>query len=76
MVFCTDMCGGGADHYGKGLLTPEVSRPFWWGEGIKLSFADICRDSAKQVNLMALTAPNVEKSAKMKEILSFSLIFK
>ena len=29
------MCGGGADHYGKGLLTEMVSGPFWWGEGIK-----------------------------------------
>lgn len=25
---CTDMCGGGADHNGKGLLA-EVSRPFF-----------------------------------------------
>ena len=35
MDYGTGVCGGGADHYGKGLLTPEVSRPFWWGEGIK-----------------------------------------
>ena len=24
------------DHYGKGLLPKEVSRPFWVGEGIKV----------------------------------------
>ena len=29
------MCGGGFDYCGEGLLTEEVSRPFWWGEGIK-----------------------------------------
>ena len=28
MDYGTGMCGGGTDHYGKGLLTPEVSRPF------------------------------------------------
>ena len=28
MDLCTDMCGGGADHNGKGLLA-EVSRPFF-----------------------------------------------
>ena len=26
---------GGSDHYNEGLHTEEVSRPFWWGEGIK-----------------------------------------
>lgn len=34
MDLCTDMCGCGTDHYGKGLLSEEVSRPFWLFEGI------------------------------------------
>ena len=29
MDYGTGVCGGGADHYGKGLLTQEVSRPFF-----------------------------------------------
>ena len=30
------MCDCGTDHYGKGLLTPEVSRPFWYQNRSKM----------------------------------------